>query len=69
MMKQTLTFLAALLISISSFAQQGINYKALIKDDEQQGIIDGQKAKDNVHDKSIEALVARLNIIESNSSN
>ncbi len=31
-MKNTITLIAALLISISSFAQQGINYKALIKD-------------------------------------
>ncbi|MFK7782886.1 tail fiber domain-containing protein [Psychroserpens sp.] len=43
---------------------------------EQQEIIDGQqitiesqKAKDKIQDKSIEALVARLNLIESNSSN
>ncbi|WP_178988192.1 hypothetical protein [Winogradskyella schleiferi] len=32
-MKNTITLIAVLLISISSFAQQGINYKALIKDD------------------------------------
>jgi hypothetical protein len=31
-MKQTLTLLVAFLISISSFAQTGINYKAVIKD-------------------------------------
>ncbi len=31
-MKNTMTLIAVLLISISSFAQQGINYKALIKD-------------------------------------
>jgi hypothetical protein len=32
-MKNTITLLIVLLISIASFAQQGINYKALIKDD------------------------------------
>ncbi|MFP4846550.1 tail fiber domain-containing protein [Winogradskyella sp. PE311] len=32
-MKSTLTLIIALLIVVSTFAQQGINYKALIKDD------------------------------------
>ncbi len=32
-MKNTITLLICLLISISTFAQQGINYKAVIKDD------------------------------------
>ncbi len=36
---------------------------------EQQAIIEEQKAKDVVQDKSIEALVTRLNLIESKSSN
>ena len=31
-MKKSITFIVALLITISSFAQQGINYKAVIKD-------------------------------------
>jgi len=36
---------------------------------EQQNIIDAQNAKDIIQDKSIEALVVRLNLIESKSSN